>query len=334
MGKVRRYVATLAALIGALALAVPAAAAIAPASTGGATDITTNSAVLHGVVHPTDSQSSWYFEYGPTAALGQRTPSHPTGSGQANASQSISGLDPGTTYFYRLVVVQGTFPYSTTSRGETRTFTTMPPFGAVATTGDATSITRTSALLSGVVDTSMPGTTFFFQYGTTTAFGKRTHTKSVATGLSAVSSRIRGLRPGTRYYFRLVVYQGGSATLVAYGGSHTFRTKPPAPRVSVRSRRLTVHHRVTSIPMSCTGPHGTTCAGTVTVRAGGRGAICARARVRIAAGRRRDIRAPVTSYCAALLAKARHHRIRGQVIGRFRTAQPARLRSAVTVVRR
>jgi len=333
MGKVRRYLATLAALICALALAAPAAMAAAPATTGAASDVTANSAVLHGVVDPTDPQSSWYFEYGPTAALGQRTPSHPIGSGQASVSQSLAGLDPDTTYFYRLVVVQGTFPYSTTSRGETRTFTTMPPFGAVATTGDATSITRTSALLSGVVDTSLPGTTFFFQYGTTTAFGRKTQTKPVATGLSAVSSHVRGLRAGTRYYFRLVVYQGGNASMAAYGGSHTFKTKPPAPRVSLRSHRLTVHHRVMTIPIRCTGPHGARCSGKVTVRAGSRSIVCARARVRIAAGRRRGVTVPVTSRCAALLAKARHHRVRGHLIGRFSTAQPARLRVAVTVVR-
>lgn len=330
MGKARRYLVVVAALFCAAFTAAPALAAT-PATTGEATNLTTTSALLHGVVNTSDSQSSWHFEYGPTATLGQRTPSHPIGSGQSNVSDTVSNLQPGTTYFYRLVVVQGQFPYSVTSTGQTRTFTTMPPPGAVATTGDATSVTRHSAILNGVVD-SNSNSTYFFQYGRTRAYGKATPTMAVGAGLSAVSSKIKGLKPGTTYYFRLIVYQGGDPSQVERGGNHAFTSKPRPPRASLRSTRLNARHGILTIPLRCSGPRGSACTGTVIVRARHNGALCAKVHVRVPAGRRKDARTRVSTRCAALLNRARHHRISGRLTGRFK-GQPRPLRASVTLVR-
>jgi hypothetical protein len=58
---------------------------------------------LSGIVDANDGEVSVYFEYGPTEQLGVKTPaSEPASYILANAE--LTGLKPGTTYFYRLVV--------------------------------------------------------------------------------------------------------------------------------------------------------------------------------------------------------------------------------------
>ncbi|HEX2070389.1 MAG TPA: hypothetical protein VHF90_01925 [Thermoleophilaceae bacterium] len=65
------------------------------------------SAVLSATVNPNGSPTDYYFEYGPTTGYGQRVP-FPSGSAGSGATsrvvtQLISGLEPGTTYHYRVV---------------------------------------------------------------------------------------------------------------------------------------------------------------------------------------------------------------------------------------
>jgi hypothetical protein len=93
--------------------------------TGSASNRNATGAILHGTVNPNGSQSDYYFEYGPTAAYGSRSPAGfgvVVGKGQAPlaASQQIFGLQPATTYHYRLVAenVVGS------EAGEDHTFTT------------------------------------------------------------------------------------------------------------------------------------------------------------------------------------------------------------------
>jgi hypothetical protein len=86
-------------------------AATAPAAaTGIATDIGGNVATLHGSLNALGLQTTYYFEYGPTAAYDSRVPLDydlAGGSGQQSipVEQRIAGLQPGTTYHYRLTAV-------------------------------------------------------------------------------------------------------------------------------------------------------------------------------------------------------------------------------------
>ncbi|HMJ35016.1 MAG TPA: hypothetical protein VK501_13975 [Baekduia sp.] len=80
------------------------------AVTGAATDRTTSSATLRGTVNPFGLQATYYFEYGPSADYGSRAPlAHDSVAGNGRqprqVAQGISGLQPGTTYHYRLVAV-------------------------------------------------------------------------------------------------------------------------------------------------------------------------------------------------------------------------------------
>jgi phosphodiesterase/alkaline phosphatase D-like protein len=112
----------------AVALALGSAAADAAsssptASTDGASSVAYSTAVLHGRVNPRGQTTNYMFEYGPTRKYGSQSPLSPVGSGNASASvsQAIAGLQPLTTYHYRVVGVSATGA----ALGADRTFTTL-----------------------------------------------------------------------------------------------------------------------------------------------------------------------------------------------------------------
>jgi hypothetical protein len=96
--------------VAVLALAAPATAA-APSkpsvSTGKARNVSYSSALLTGTVNPNGSNTSYYFQYGPTRAYGAQSAIADAGSGTHPVSVriAISGLQPITVYHYRLVAV-------------------------------------------------------------------------------------------------------------------------------------------------------------------------------------------------------------------------------------
>jgi hypothetical protein len=94
-------------------------------ATGSATDISETSAVLTGTVNPDGNQTTWYFEYGVTSAYGSRSPEGSeavAGNGRVSRgfSRTIAGLQPGTTYHFRIVAKNSIG----VTEGADRTFTT------------------------------------------------------------------------------------------------------------------------------------------------------------------------------------------------------------------
>jgi sugar lactone lactonase YvrE len=86
----------------------------APATeTRAATTLTTSSATLRGLVNPFGQQTGYHFEYGIDTNYGSRIPvagEAVLGNGHSTVpvAQSISGLQPGTTYHFRLVATNST----------------------------------------------------------------------------------------------------------------------------------------------------------------------------------------------------------------------------------
>jgi PKD repeat protein len=72
--------------------------------TGGASGATVN-----GVVNPENQQTQWYFEYGPTIEYGARTTAQllPGDDSLHQVSATLSGLEPGRLYHYKLVASNG-----------------------------------------------------------------------------------------------------------------------------------------------------------------------------------------------------------------------------------
>lgn len=83
-------------------------AAVPAVVTKAATNRTTTGATLHGTVNPFGLQSTYHFEYGLTTAYGSRVPvsnEGTVGDGRAplNVAHELTGLQPETTYHFRLV---------------------------------------------------------------------------------------------------------------------------------------------------------------------------------------------------------------------------------------
>ncbi len=176
------------------------------------TDINTaasnSTAVVTGKVTPNGSQTSYWYEYGQTSALGTRTIPQKIGSGFINipAPAYIIGLAPNTFYYFRLSAQNG---YGTVN-GAMYTFTTNnnpPPQGNAPTTHTdaATNVSRATANLNGRVNPNNSDTSYWFEYGETTDLGTATAFQSAGSGNNSVNASVSlsGLTPLTKYYFRL-----------------------------------------------------------------------------------------------------------------------------------
>ncbi len=112
-------------------------------STSSARDVLQNSATLRGSLDPRGQAATYRFEWGTSSKLGSKTPdANAEGSGSRTVSAPITGLQPYTVYYYRLVANNSTG----TSRGSTRSLRTLR-----APTGVELSFDRNPALWGGSV---------------------------------------------------------------------------------------------------------------------------------------------------------------------------------------
>jgi phosphodiesterase/alkaline phosphatase D-like protein len=210
-------------------LAVPQAlAAGAPtATTGAAQQVDYASGTVTGTVNPSGNATSYYFEYGTTSAYGMQTSATSAGSGTAGVAvqQPLTGLTASTTYDYRLAAVSS----GGTVYGNNATFTTPKTPAPTATTTMATALSSSAATLNGSVNPEGVPTTYYFQYGTTAAYGSKTATQSAgsASTAQAAAANASGLQASTTYHYRLVAVSAGGTVV---GGDNTFATsKLPVP---------------------------------------------------------------------------------------------------------
>jgi hypothetical protein len=100
------------------------------ATTSTAISIGQTTATVRGRINPKGASTTYYFEYGLTAAYGNRTPSNSLAAGNRtrSVSASLSGLQAGGTYHYRVVATNA----NGTTLGNDQTFTTSAPSAARA----------------------------------------------------------------------------------------------------------------------------------------------------------------------------------------------------------
>ncbi len=195
-------------------------------ATNAATSLTSTSATLNGTLEQLGSSTTvdMSFEYGtePGTYTAATTPVAQTATGAFSAD--ISGLTPGTTYYFRAKAAGEAVAYG----AELSFATPVPPQVA---TNAATSLTSTSATLNGTLEQLGSSTTvdMSFEYGTEPGTYTAATTPVAQTATGAFSADISGLTPGTTYYFRAKA--AGEA--VAYGAELSFATTvPPAPIVT------------------------------------------------------------------------------------------------------
>ena len=177
------------------------------ATTGAATGIGTTTATLNGTVDPNSRDTTFHFEYGTSTSYGTKTAEKSAGSGASpqNEAVAIAKLQVGKTYHFRIVAKSD----AGTTTGADATFTTSS--APVAVTADASPIAVTTATLRGQVNPDGLSTTWWFEYGTSTAYGTKTASHSAGSGTTvrAVSDAITRLKTGTTYHFRLVAQNSG-----------------------------------------------------------------------------------------------------------------------------
>jgi hypothetical protein len=103
-------------------------------------------------------------------------------------------------------------------------------------TGPVSAIGATSATASGTVNPNGQSTSWYFEYGTSTSYGRRTSSRSAGSGTSnvQVSAALTGLTAGTTHHYRLVATNGGGTTRGA-DGIFTTSTSPVAATGSATS---------------------------------------------------------------------------------------------------
>jgi len=78
--------------------------------TSAATSVMTKTAELEGSVSPNNGDTTYYFQYGTTTSYGSRTASGTVdgGASQVQVSAPVSGLEPATSYIFRIVAYNST----------------------------------------------------------------------------------------------------------------------------------------------------------------------------------------------------------------------------------
>jgi streptogramin lyase len=105
------------------------------------------------------------------------------------------------------------------AQGLVRTFEGRPAVTSLAASG----VSSSGATLNGSVNPEGSATSYYFEYGTSTSYGKKTSEVSAGSGTSdvAASAGLSGLSPSTTYHYRLVAANGkGTST----GIDRTFTT--------------------------------------------------------------------------------------------------------------
>ena len=198
-----------------------------------ASDILTVGATLNGLVNANDLSTVVSFEYGPTTSYGSSATAQEspvTGQNSVNASADITGLNPGTTYHFRIKSVNSLG----TSYGDDKTFVTLGQAPA-AVTLDATNILVSSATLNGTVNANLVSTTVSFEYGLTTSYGQTAAASpGTVTGstVTNVSADLTGLNPCATYHFRVKAVNAAGTT---YGADMTFVLQGDAPLATTKA---------------------------------------------------------------------------------------------------
>jgi hypothetical protein len=189
-------------------------------------------AALSASVYPLNyGESHFNFEYGTSASYGSSSSEGSSGFGLGPSviSKEITGLTPNTTYHYRV----HTWNANGSEYGVDKTFTT-PAVPPTVSTSEATAITETQVTLNGSVNPNNSDTHYYFEYGTTTAYGGTTPAppgNDVGSGVSPVpvSATATGLQPGMTYHYRISASNAGGTER---GTDRTLTTPAPAAAVA------------------------------------------------------------------------------------------------------
>ncbi len=200
-------------------------------TTSAVSSLRSRSATLKGTVNPDEAgPATCQFDWGTSEAFGQVAPcSEPVanGSSPVGVPAELTGLQPDTTYYYRLEAsnANGTNPGEAL---QDQHFTTTGPG---IREPSAASVTSTSATLEAGIDPNGASTSYYFEYGTSASYGSTVPAPpgmSAGSGVGAVgvSVHLQGLSLGTVYHYRVVaVSEPGGEPVTVESPDETFTTQ-------------------------------------------------------------------------------------------------------------
>jgi len=167
----------------------------------------------------TSRTSDSKVQYGTTS--GSYNTVEPSNSSQVTShSIQLTGLNPGTTYYYK---AKWTDEDGNTGTSEEKTFTTSS--APTAKDVSVSNIGLTSALIKYTVTNA---SSVKIYYGTTTSFGGLT-TVSTSTSETTYTTQLTGLLDGTKYYYKINTFDSESSE---YEGTILDFATLPRPRIS------------------------------------------------------------------------------------------------------
>ncbi len=187
---------------------------------------------LNGDVTPNGLDTSVYFEWGDRSdILSYSNSPQAIGSGTnivGNFARA-DGLNPDSTYFFRVVAVNVGTSVTNRTYGATLNFKTLPVKPTVTTLG-VTNATTTAATVQGAVNPNGSPTSFYFEYGSTPSYGSSTEVQLAGNGTNSVSlaAALTGLTSGQLHYYRAVA---SNSFGISYGTDQSFSTGNPPPAV-------------------------------------------------------------------------------------------------------
>jgi phosphodiesterase/alkaline phosphatase D-like protein len=196
--------------------------------------VTPTTATVSSMINPRSAPTVFHFQYGTTSAYGLETSAGASiGSDETEhlAEETLTGLQPATTYHFRAVAVN----FNGVASGLDQTFTTPSAPSIVGSSAD--SVTATTALIGASIHPGFRPTTFHVEFGRSASYGAST-LESASIGsdnaLHAVSATIVGLAEGTTYHYRVVASNAIGMTQGADGSFTTATIPPLTPTPTVR----------------------------------------------------------------------------------------------------
>lgn len=181
------------------------------------TDVLYTSAILNGTLSANGLETTYQFVYGTDYQLksGNLTTTAKTisaSSSNKSVSETITDLEPSTTYFYKIIAVNS----ADAVEGNILSFITKAVSRPTVHTDDPTEVKSTSAILNGTLSSNGLETTYQFVYGTdyqlkTGNLTTTTKTISASASNKTVSETITGLKPSTTYFYKIIAVNSAGA---------------------------------------------------------------------------------------------------------------------------
>ncbi len=166
--------------------------------------------------NPAEEPTECHFEYGKTSVSEHKVECEQGNAlegGEQGVSLNVTGLEPGKTYHYRVVVKNTTGEEA----GVSEEFTTLTAEAPFLESENASAVTATEATLEAAINPNYQKTAYKFEYATNKALtGAKTATGATELegfGGQTGSVAVSGLAPGEIYYYRVVAKNPTGTTI-------------------------------------------------------------------------------------------------------------------------